>query len=204
MPRQVPRARQAPRGEADTADHLGRSTGSGPPRNPLFILVGGFVALIVAAVVLNMGIGSPNQYTIGSPLLNKPAPDFDLVSTTGEHVTLASLRGRPVIVNFWASWCLPCREEFPQFAAARAAHASEGLEILGIVHQDSSDAATAFAQQQAATWPLLMDPQDSAWSAYLGVGVPSTYFIDRQGVVRATSLGPVTPTALPGQLAMIL
>src|SRR5262249_1018515 len=82
-------------------------------------------------------------------------------------------RGRPVIVNFWASWCIPCRDEFPQFVAARAEHAADGLEILGVVHQDGADTASAFARDHDAGWPMLMDTADAAWQAYRVLGVPS-------------------------------
>jgi cytochrome c biogenesis protein CcmG/thiol:disulfide interchange protein DsbE len=172
----------------------------------------GALGLVIVVVLLNLPIGgggaSPSGggsgVIIGSPLLDKPAPEFRLATLDGREVRLSDYRGRPVIVNFWASWCIPCRDEFPLFVGARAEHAGDGLEILGIVHEDSSDAAAAFARQMGAAWPLLLDPDQAAWKAYQGIGVPSTYFIDRQGIVRATSLGPVLSSALPGQLARIL
>lgn len=168
--------------------------------------------MVLAAILLNVpiaGIGaSPSPggsvVIIGSPLLDKPAPDFDLATLGGQRARLSDYRGKPVIVNFWASWCIPCRDEFPLFVTTQYEHAADGLTILGIVHQDSSDAAAAFARQMGADWPLLLDPDQVAWTAYRGLGVPSTYFIDRQGIVRATSLGPVTASWLPGQLAKIL
>ena len=158
-------------------------------------------AVVVVVVAFNFPLGG--TATIGSPLLDKPAPDFTLTTLDGRSVSLFDYRGRPVIVNFWASWCIPCRDEFPQFVAARAQHAADGLEVIGIVHQDSAEAAAAFAASHGAAWPLLLDPDDSTWKDYQGVGVPSTYFIDRAGVVRATSLGPVTAASLPIQLAKI-
>ncbi|MEA2622620.1 MAG: cytochrome c biosis protein CcmG, thiol:disulfide interchange protein DsbE [Chloroflexota bacterium] len=151
-----------------------------------------------------MRLGGDGGAILGSPLLDKPAPDFQLARLDGTLVRLSGYRGRPVIVNFWASWCIPCRDEFPEFVAARAQHAQDGLEILGIVHLDGADAAAGFARERGADWPLLLDPKDEAWKAYQGIGVPSTYFIDREGVVRATSLGPVSAAALPIQLAKIL
>jgi cytochrome c biogenesis protein CcmG/thiol:disulfide interchange protein DsbE len=87
---------------------------------------------------------------------------------------------------------------------AYARHQRDGLEILGIVHDDSLEGARAFATSYGATWPLLDDAQDVAWEDYLGIGVPQSYFIDRDGVVQAFSLGPFTVEGLAAQLATIL
>lgn len=164
--------------------------------------------IVVASLPLGTTASGPEGTPIvvgGSPLLNKPAPNFDLVTLDGRHVRLSDDLGHPVIVNFWASWCGPCRDEFPQFVSVVRDHGTQGLEILGVVHDDNADAARVFATQQGATWPMLMDPQNAVWNAYIiPVGVPATIFIDRAGIVRATSFGPVTPTGLPSQLATIL
>jgi cytochrome c biogenesis protein CcmG/thiol:disulfide interchange protein DsbE len=164
------------------------------------------VAAGVAILTAPLGNTAPSSSTfiIGSPMLGKPAPDITLTTTDGRTVSLSDYRGRPVIVNFWASWCIPCRDEFPQFVAARAEHAADGLEILGVVHQDGADTASAFARDHDAQWPMLMDTADAAWTAYRVLGVPSTYFIDRDGIVQATSLGPITAASLPLQLATII
>jgi cytochrome c biogenesis protein CcmG/thiol:disulfide interchange protein DsbE len=140
-----------------------------------------------------------------NPLLDKPAPPLSLPAIDGSGtINLADYAGRPVIVNFWASWCVPCRQEFPLFRDARAAHAADGLEILGVVHADSADSAQRFATDQDATWPLVLDADNSAWQAYGGALVPTSYYIDRQGVVRAVSYGPPPSGTLEEQLAKIL
>ena len=93
----------------------------------------------------------------GHPLVGQSAPEIDLATLDGERVTLSELRGRPVLVNFWATWCIPCRDEFPLMASAYEEYAADGLEILGIVHDDTADGARAFATDMGATWPILMD-----------------------------------------------
>jgi cytochrome c biogenesis protein CcmG/thiol:disulfide interchange protein DsbE len=140
----------------------------------------------------------------GHPLLGKAAPDIDLLTIDGEPVTLSELRGRPVLVNFWATWCPPCRDEFPLMVDAYAEHADDGLEILGVMHQDFADGARDFAEDMGASWPILEDPQDAAYGDYLVVGMPTSFFIDTDGIVRAFSLGGFSEDGLAAQLESIL
>jgi thiol-disulfide isomerase/thioredoxin len=109
-----------------------------------------------------------------------------------------------VLINFWATWCGPCREEFPLMVEAYRAHEQDGLEILGISHNDTVDGAREFAADQGAGWVLLDDADDVAWNDYLGVGMPTSFFVDPEGIVRAFSLGPFTEEGLQRQLATIL
>ncbi len=165
------------------------------------------------AVALRMDLGvdgpaaSPGPSLVvvgGSPLLGRAAPDFTLTDLEGELVSLSDYRGRPVILNFWASWCGPCKVEFPLFQDARERYSGEGLEILGIIHDDSAEAAAAFVSEEGSAWPALLDPDDVAWSAYGGLGLPTSFFIDREGVVRAVSFGPPLSGTLDDQLEKIL
>lgn len=163
------------------------------------------LAVAIGAWGLSASFGPPSIVVTRSPLLDKPAPPFALQALDGATtVRLTDYVGRPVIVNFWASWCLPCRQEFPLLAAARAAHAADGLEILGIVHDDGPQAAQQFADQYGGTWPLLADPAATAWHDYRGALLPITYYIDRQGIVRAVSYGPPPSGTLEDQIAKIL
>ena len=106
------------------------------------------------------------------------------------RATIHHQRGRPVLVNFWASWCIPCREEFPLFKRARQDPANEQLVILGILYQDSEDEALDFMRAQGASWPALEDPGGAVAGAYRVAAPPVTFFIDRAGIVRAVSFGP--------------
>ncbi len=150
------------------------------------------------------GPGSSPIVVGRSPLLDRPAPDFALSDLDGRRIPLAAYRGRPVIVNFWASWCVPCRAEFDLFRDARTAHAREGLEILGVIYQDSPEAARAFAAQEKASWPALLDPGGSVARAYDVFGIPVSFYVDRTGIVRAVSYGPPPSNVLDEQLGKIL
>ncbi len=163
----------------------------------LFVPLGGSPAAEPGASVDALVVG-------GHPLVGKAAPEIDLLTIDGVPVKLSELRGRPVLVNFWATWCPPCREEFPLMADAYAEHQADGLEILGVLHQDLADGARAFAQDTGATWPVLADPDDSAYKDYLVVGLPTSFFIDAEGIVRAFSLGGFSEDGLAAQLETIL
>ena len=163
------------------------------------------VAAILVIAFVPLGRTDPQRVVVGgSPLYGKPAPPLDLPTLDGERVRLSDLRGRPVLVNFWASWCIPCRDEFPLMVEAYARHGDDDLEILGVVHDDSAEDARAFAEDYGATWPILDDADDVAWEDWLGIGVPQSYFVDRDGIVQAFSLGPFTNAGLTAQLETIL
>ena len=166
-------------------------------------------AIAVGAVALTVDLGSGSAESSGpivveQGLVGQPAPAFDLERLDGGRVRLADFDGRPLIVNFWASWCGPCKDEFPIFRAARERHAADGLEILGVIHDDGPEAARAFAESQDAEWPMLLDPDDAAYNAYRVLALPTTFYVDRDGIVRAVSFGPPPSGVLDEQLHKIL
>jgi cytochrome c biogenesis protein CcmG/thiol:disulfide interchange protein DsbE len=155
--------------------------------------------LVLLAVVLLWRSPAPAAGTVGSV-----APDFSLVDLNGEPIRLADLRGRPVVVNFWASWCGPCIEEFPLLRDAARRHAADGLVVVGIVHQDRTEAARAFMARNGGTWPAAMDPGERVATAFTIVGPPETFFIGRDGIIAARQLGQFSAASLERHLAAII
>jgi len=118
------------------------------------------------------------------------APPLRGTTLDGTPLDLATFRGHPVLVNFWASWCVPCRSEFPLFRNALARHPD--LVIVGVLFQDDAGSAKAFVTSFGASWPSVLDPSGALATAYRVVAPPQSYFIDRSGVIRSRQIGELT------------
>lgn len=124
----------------------------------------------------------------GSALVGQPAPPFALSALSGETVSLQAYRGRPVVLNFWASWCEPCRREAPLFA--ELARRPGGPAVIGVLFNETNEpGARTFIQQYGLNYPHLRDPGAGAAIAYTVTGIPQTVFIDQAGVVRGVDRG---------------
>jgi cytochrome c biogenesis protein CcmG/thiol:disulfide interchange protein DsbE len=132
------------------------------------------------------------------------APDFTLTDLDGNQVRLADLRGRPVLVNFWATWCVPCVAEFPLLVDAQREHAAAGLAVIGVVYNDNAEAARQFMVRFEAPWPAVMDPDGTVARRYGIFGPPESFFIGRDGKVLGRQIGELNATDLQRQLAAIL
>jgi cytochrome c biogenesis protein CcmG/thiol:disulfide interchange protein DsbE len=134
---------------------------------------------------------------------DQPVPAITGTTLDGAPFSLAALRGRPVIVNFWGPSCIPCREEFPLFKTLVAEHASEGLAIVGVLMDDAPAPARDFIAQYGATWPTVDDPGSGIRHAYRVAARPQSYFIDRDGVLRSIQVGELTQAEFDRQFAAI-
>lgn len=155
--------------------------------------------LLVVVVLAAVALRSPPAPKVE---VGKPAPGFTLTALDGRRVSLDAYRGRPVILNFWASWCGPCVTELPRFLVAQGKHS--GLALVGVVWQDDPAPARLFHDRMGGDWPGLIDPGGKVGSAYLVRSVPWTYFIDAAGVVRASHFGEISQPELDQALKTIL
>ncbi|HLI77633.1 MAG TPA: TlpA disulfide reductase family protein [Acidobacteriaceae bacterium] len=144
----------------------------------------------------------------GGQLQGKPAPAFSLVSTDGKKVSLSDFKGRPVIVNFWATWCGPCKLEMPWFEEFSKKYAAQGLVVLGL-NQDDGMAPAEVAREAkhiGVSYPVLMPDKDEHVSKeYGGVDyLPETFYVDRSGKVAAISSGAPSKDQMQGLIEMAL
>ncbi|HVQ30491.1 MAG TPA: TlpA disulfide reductase family protein [Vicinamibacteria bacterium] len=137
---------------------------------------------LLVILVLNLG---RDPHAVRSPLIGRPAPAFALTPVGGgPPVTLESLRGKPVVLNFWATWCVPCFQEHPALIAA-ARRLGGDVQFLGVVYDDEEGKVQSFLAQRGQAYPSLMDDGARAAIAYGVAGVPETYFIDPTGKISA-------------------
>lgn len=118
------------------------------------------------------------------------APDFLLEELDGGEVRLSDLRGEPVVINFWATWCAPCRKEMPQFVQAYDAYKDQGLEIVAVNLQEGKSIASEFAGDYGMEFTVAVDRDGEIGDLYRLLGLPTTYFIGRDGVIRTVFTGP--------------
>ena len=138
---------------------------------------------------------SPAVVSDGRVEIGVAAPSYSAVSMNGDSVSLAAQRGKVVLLNIWATWCHPCRSEIPELRAIHATYQQRGLELIGVsVDTDGNDdTIRQFMKEFQMTFPIWRDPEERISTKFLTVGVPSTFLIDRQGILRWRKTGPIAP-----------
>lgn len=172
-------------------------------------LVIGLVGLLGALWIWQSAV--PAADTTGglvpSPREGFPAPDFTLPTLDGGEVTLSDLRGQVVVINLWTSWCPPCREEMPAIEQVYGQYREQGLVVLGLnsTFQDDEETAAAFVRELGLTFPIVLDRTGAVSRRYQLQALPTTYFVDRQGVIRSVVLGgPMTPATIESKIQDLL
>jgi len=165
------------------------------------------ISVIVALELFPQEQSSQQNVLASSPLVGKQAPDFTLPMLDGAEVSLSQFRGQPVLINFWATWCLPCREEMPELVRSYETHKAEGLMILGVnlTYSDSLPDVQAFVNEFDITFPVLLDKDGAvAERLYRIPGVPTSIFINRDGTVERIQVGILTSRQIDQYIAEIL
>lgn len=158
---------------------------------------------MLALLALTLGACSAGSSGSSTAKVGEPAPPILATTLDGAPLDLAAFRGSPVIVNFWASWCGPCRDEFPVLQDGLNENADDGLAIVGVVYKDMPSAAASFMDEFGATWESVTDPDGAIASSYRVVAPPQTYFIDGDGILRSIHIGEVTAEDFEAEYAKI-
>ena len=137
-----------------------------------------------------------------APAVGHPAPDFTLTTAAGETFKLSDLRGTPVVLNFWATWCPPCRAELPELQAASERLTGQ-VAIVGVNQAEAPAEVGAFAEKLGLTFAIPLDQDAEVSRLYRVRSLPTTFFIDRSGVIRQMQIGPVTEATLEQLLKTI-
>ena len=185
-------------------------------RVPLLIAGGGLlIGLAMGAVILfglpadlgqpraPSGAGTP-QVLGAAPVTGAPAPEFSLESLAGEQVSLADAQGQPLLINFWATWCGPCRVEMPAIQSRYEMHKDQGLRVYAIDFDEPRAPVEDFAKAFGLTFDVLLDPGGQVNNTYKIVGYPTSFFVARDGVIQVMHVGMMTEGQLDEYLAKIL
>jgi len=189
----------------------------GADRRRLIGLIAGSVAALLIVILLVVGLMNRGGATTIDDALatgDRPqAPDLTLpvlvsgpgLPPAGQQASLSDLRGKVVLLNLWASWCGPCKEEAPVLEAVWNRYRTKGVVVLGIDIQDLTQDALEFIEEYRLTYPSLRDGSDDSKTALEATGVPETYLIDRTGRIALHIAGPVSTTAqLSGPIDQVL
>jgi len=174
-------------------------------RKNLFV----FVVLILGLAWIGLTrvrTDAASNQTISVPRENFKAPDFSLKSAFGEDVSIQALKGKPILINFWASWCPPCREEMPAIQAVYEEYKYLDLEVLSInaADQDNLEAAAQLIEQSGIEFPVLYDHKGLVSNLYEVRSFPTSFFIDTDGIIRKIVVGGLSEALMRIQIENLL
>lgn len=167
--------------------------------SPTWIAVAVVAVLVLTLLIFGL-IARPSQ----APSVGAPVPGFELTAFDGSPLRLEEYQGQVVVVNFFASWCTPCRQEAPAFQQAWDDYREQGVQFVGIAYKDAAAKAQAFLDEYGLTYPSAVDPGSRVARAYGVTGVPETYIIDPQGNLVRHYLGAVTEVDLRNDVELLL
>jgi thiol-disulfide isomerase/thioredoxin len=187
-----------------------------PSRNPLLlklsVIAGGLLAGVGLGIFLLVALTQGGLLagdepgleggSLRSPAVDAPAPDFELERLSGGSLRLSSLQGKPVLVNFWATWCGPCITEMPAIEETYRKYAGQ-FAVLAVDAGEPAETVAAFVEEQDLTFDVLLDPGSKVQSLYRLRGYPTTFVIDAEGIVRVHHIGPLSENQLADYLMKV-
>jgi cytochrome c biogenesis protein CcmG/thiol:disulfide interchange protein DsbE len=183
----------------------------------LVILAGGLLAGLLAGLLVFAGLpgqwlwsrpagvatGGPTAAPAPAPVAGAPAPDFTLSSLAGQPVKLSALKGQVVLINFWATWCGPCKEEMPAIQQAYDARKGQGFTVLAVNLNEPAGDVQGYINNLKLNFPVLLDAGDAVSTLYRVRGYPTSFFIDRNGTVAVEHVGMMSDAQLAANLASL-
>jgi cytochrome c biogenesis protein CcmG/thiol:disulfide interchange protein DsbE len=157
---------------------------------------GTLLAIVALVVTLTLAFRR-DPHDIRTGTVGKPAPAFTLSRLDGgAPLSLSQYAGRAVVLNFWASWCIPCKQENPALVRAYERYRTSDVVIIGILYQDSTDSGRAYVRDLGVLWPTVADEDGRVSLSYGVFGIPETYFIGADGVIAGRHIGPIDEQTL--------
>ncbi len=162
-------------------------------------------ALVVSFKVLQGDNASASNLSAATrPVSGEPAPDFTVQTLDGKYVSLSDFRGKTVLLNFWATWCPPCRSEMPDMEKVYRERLDKDVVILAVDVQEAAVPVQAFVDRFGITFPILMDVSGDIAKLYGVQSLPTSYFIDKQGRITSFSLGALNESAISRRIDQAL
>ncbi len=174
--------------------------GKVPPRTSRWKQSLIFLAILALLGLFGWRLGKVQR----GPVSSGPAPDFTLTTFDGQVIRLSDLRGKVVVINFWASWCVTCREEAPYLEATWRKYKDRGVVFIGVDYVDTEEKALAYIAEFDITYPNGPDVGTRISQAYNIQGVPETFFVGKDGTLRGVHIGPLRPPQLDEKLEELL
>ena len=148
-----------------------------------------------------VGTGAQTVELEPAPEVGHPAPDFTLKDLDGNTVRLSDLRGKVVFINFWATWCPPCRAEMPEIESVHQDYKDKGVVVLGVDISEPESTVRQYIQQGGFSWTIVLDSTGEVARDYQVVAIPTSFFLDREGIIKAVNVGAMTKRAIEAKLA---
>ncbi len=176
--------------------------------SPYGRIISGLLAAVLLGLLIIQGcslssqaIGKGQQEAAVGVNTGDLAPDFTLVDLEGNQVSLSDFRGKTVFINFWATWCPPCRAEMPEIEAVYQEYKDKGVVVIGVDIQEAEEEVRQYVQQGGFSWTFVLDTSGRVTADYKIVAIPTSFFIDGEGIIQAVSIGAMTKRAMEAKLA---